>query len=116
MLVGSSQIQPQPEKIPPQQVCNAESSRGETPPAPIWKKVCSTEPIRGVLPPEPDRELMRVKDGYFAWEPLDSGDDSDEGDGVLRMVEDEFRSLMAARKEEKEIRRRLRESKQTTGN
>lgn len=59
---------------------------------------------------------MRVKDGYFAWEPLDSGDDSDEGDGVLRMVEDEFRSLMAARKEEKEIRRRLRESKQTTGN
>ncbi|KAI5317118.1 hypothetical protein L3X38_036825 [Prunus dulcis] len=106
MLVRSSQVQPQPEKRPRQEVCYTESSRGETRPvlirkrvyntAPIRKKVCSTEPIWGVFPPEPDRETMRVKDGYFAWEPLDSGDDSDEGDDVLCMVEDEYCSLMAA--------------------
>ncbi|KAL6272236.1 hypothetical protein ACE6H2_022928 [Prunus campanulata] len=111
MSVGSSHVQPQPEKIPRQEVCNTESSRGETRPVPIRKRVCNTEPIRGVLPPEPDREPKWVEDGYFAWEPLDTSDDSDEGERVICKLEDDFCSLMAARKE---IWRSRREFKQTT--
>ncbi|PQQ01137.1 uncharacterized protein Pyn_23115 [Prunus yedoensis var. nudiflora] len=116
MSVGSSHVQPQPEKIPRQEVCNTESSRGETRPvvcntAPNRKKICNTEPIRGVLPPEPDREPTWDKDGYFAWEPLDSSDDSDEGERVICKLEDDYCSLMAARKE---IWRSRREFKQTT--
>ncbi|KAI5317120.1 hypothetical protein L3X38_036827 [Prunus dulcis] len=104
MLVGSSQTQPQIRPL--QQVCNTVQP-GRDPARTDSKKGRQHRAHPGVNRIERRCGLrMGISHGNL-WTVVMT---------VTKVREDDYCSLMAARKEEKEITRRLRESTQTTDN